>query len=657
MAKKKNSVLLIGLILILVLAMGLSYGYYLLNRVQENNNIVGSKCFNLEFTNEKNAINLDNMYPISDEEGRKLTPYSFTITNTCDMLAGYTVNMEMLEGTTLNSKYLDVMVNNEQIKLLTNYESTNTVITGSTESRILAKGTLAYNDSVDYTVRFWMDKDVEDMESMNKLFKSKIVISATPSSWNPKDAGYNTLHDAILANEYQTTPADAISKIEAKGEPNLSQTAPIIKWIEKTGETSTRRVSKPTADAISSVAQLKDLNADEQYMYVCTTKTFNSETARYSLDGCSLKDPTTLDYSGNTKYYYFEEYMAYNQTNSKLYVVRNTDNINVYLITGATKTTSTQTINGITYATYVYNLSCTTLTGTELETDKSDKGIYQGTDDYGTTYYYRGNVKNNIVKFAGFYWQIVRINGDGSIRLIYNGTEKNATGVKQSINNQTYQFNSLYNDPTYVGYMYGDKDGTTFAEVHNNTNNSTIKTAVDNWYKTNIADKGYGSYVSNAVGFCGDRTLHSGDGISTSTYSFFGAYGRYEKNVAQFTCPEPSRDLYTTTDSSIGNKALTYPVGLITYDELVFAGMDRRHINKLSWAYSTQHYWTMSPYAFDAPWSHAQEWRLDSAGFLLPWALVADSLDARPVINLKSDTLITGGIGTSSDPFVVDTNN
>ena len=79
MAKKKNNVLLIGLILILVLAIGFSYGYYLLNRVQENNNIVGSKCFNLEFTNEKNAINLDNMYPISDEEGRKLTPYSFMI--------------------------------------------------------------------------------------------------------------------------------------------------------------------------------------------------------------------------------------------------------------------------------------------------------------------------------------------------------------------------------------------------------------------------------------------------------------------------------------------------------------------------------------------------------------------------------------------------
>ena len=209
--------------------------------------------------------------------------------------------------------------------------------------------------------------------------------------------------------------------------------------------------------------------------------------------------------------------------------------------------------------------------------------------------------------------------------------------------------------------MYGDKDGTTFDEVHNNTNNSTIKTSVDNWYKTNIADKGYGSYISNAVGFCGDRSLpagvwgtnDNGDGINNNKNSYFGAYVRYVKNVAQFTCPEPSRDLYTTTDSSIGNKVLTYPVGLITYDELVFAGMDNRHINKLSWAYSTQHYWTMSPSYFDAAWGGAYEWLLNSAGLLNPWGWIHDTFGARPVINLKSDTLITSGIGTSSDPFVV----
>ena len=372
-------------------------------------------------------------------------------------------------------------------------------------------------------------------------------------------------------------------------------------------------------------------------------------------------DPTTLDFSGNQKYYFQTESIAYNKTTDKLYTSTGVGDITIYQVTGATKTNGTTTWHDVAYDSVTYKLTMVTLTETELETDKSDKGLYQGTDDYGTTYYYRGNVKNNIVQFAGFYWQIVRINGDGSIRLIYDGTEKNATGENQTIG--TSRFNSSYTDPAYVGYMYGNPDGITFDEVHNNINNSTIKTAVDNWYKTNIVDKGYGSYISNAVGFCGDRSLpagvwgtnDNGDGVNnTPRTSIFGAYARYVKNVAQFTCPEPSRDLYTTADSSIGNKALTYPVGLITYDELVFAGMDQRHINKLSWAYSTQHYWTMSPSYFDATKGAALEWHLGNSGDLGPWWSVDLSLGARPVINLKADVRISGGTGTANEPYVID---
>ncbi len=184
MMKKKNNALLIGLILILVLAIGLSYGYYLLSKVQENSNVVGSKCFNLELASEENNINLNNMYPISDEEGKSLTPYTFTLKNTCDMTASYTLSMEMLEGTTLNSKYVDVMVNNGEIKLLTSYDEASTVLTGSTESRILDKGLLASNSSKDYSIRFWMDKDVEDTASMNKAFQSKIVVDSTPINYD-----------------------------------------------------------------------------------------------------------------------------------------------------------------------------------------------------------------------------------------------------------------------------------------------------------------------------------------------------------------------------------------------------------------------------------------------------------------------------------------
>ena len=650
MQKKKVNMIVLVVSVILML-IGLSYGYFFIRKNQKNNNVAGSECFKLEFSNESEAINLSNMYPISDEEGKKQIPYSFTITNTCDMLASYTVNMEMLEGTTLNSKYLDVLVNNEEIKLLSTYEATDTVIANSTESRVIAKGTLGYKDSADYTVRFWMDKDVEDVDSMNKYFASKIVVVAIPSTWDSISAGYNTLHDAILANEYQSTPEDAIKRIEAKELPDLSNTAPIIKWAEKTGESTTQQVIKPAESAIKSDAQTSDLTDNDTKLKLYTTRTFNSNTGRYSMGGAVFVDPTTIDFNGATKYYYQNEYIQYNMDNGKLRTISDNGSNTIYLITGVTKTSSTGNWNGVKYDAVAYKLSLTQLTETELETDKSDKGLYQAADDYGTTYYYRGNVKNNIVQFAGFYWQIVRINGDGSIRLMYDGTVKNATGGDQTIGNS--QFNSKYNNPAYVGYMYGNPDGTTFDEVHNNTNNSIIKTAVDNWYKTNIVDKGFSSNVSNAVGFCGDRTLRSGDGVSTTQNSYFSSYKRLENNTPQFTCPELSRDLYTTAASSIGNKALTYPVGLITYDELVYAGMDNRHTNKLSWAYSTQHYWTMSPSSFDATLGYAIEWFLNSAGNLTPWWGVGSHLGARPVINLKSDTLIIGGIGTSSDPFVV----
>ena len=661
--KKKISILIISLIIVLA-SLGLSYAYWQITLMGDKGNNVTSGCFNIEMINQKDEITLGSTFPITDAEGLKLKPFSFTLKNTCTIFAHYYVNMEMLEGTTLNSKFVAVRVNNEAINTLDTYKVASTTINTSTESRTIAEGYLGADEEVDYTVSFWMDEDATiNDDVMNKVFKSKIVINSEPGKYDPVSAGYDTLHDAILANEYQTTPDIAKTKIASKQEVDLSQTAPVNKWLEKTVGIVSKDYIKPAESVINiynkdtgtgdKTTQASNLTLNDTKLRLFKTKKFNSDTARYSLANPVYVDPTTLDFSGDQKYYFQTESIQYNQTTGKLYTSTGVGDITVYQVTGATKTTGTTKWNNVTYDSVTYKLTMVTLTETELETDKSDKGIYQGTDDYGTTYYYRGNVKNNIVQFAGFYWQIVRINGDGSIRLIYDGTEKNATGVKQSISNRTYQFNSLYNDPTYVGYMYGDKDGTTFDEVHNNTNNSTIKTAVDNWYKTNIADKGYSSFVSNAVGFCGDRTLRSGDGVSTTQYSYFGAYKRFENNNPQFTCPEPSRDLYTTADSSIGNKALTYPVGLITYDELVFAGMDQRHINKLSWAYSTQHYWTMSPSVFYAAGGSAREWGLYSAGYLGGWWGVNSSLGARPVINLKSDTLITGGIGTGSDPFVV----
>ena len=668
--KKKNILFIsVSLVLILLLGIGISYSMWNITTSQDTTNTAYTKCFDVSITNQKNSIDLENTYPISDEKGKKLTPFSFTITNTCDIFASYTVNLESLKNTTLNSKFLKVMLNNEELKLLSDYESTDTVNTGSIESHILTKGSLGSGDSEDYTLRLWIDYDttLEDLDNETKTFKSKIVVKAQPSTWNPIKEGYTTLHDAILANEYQTTPAIAKTKIANKQEVDLSQTAPVIKWVEKTGSTVSKDYTKPAESVINTynkdtgtedkTTQASNLTLNDTKLRLFKTKKFDSSTARYSLVDPVYVDPTTLDFSGNQKYYFQTESIAYNKTTDKLYTSTGVGDITIYQVTGATKTTGTTTWHDVTYDSVTYKLTMVTLTETKLETDKSDKGIYQGTDDYGTTYYYRGNVKNNIVQFAGFYWQIVRINGDGSIRLIYDGTEKNATGGEQTIGNS--QFNINYNDPAYVGYMYGNQDGTMFDEVHTNATSSTIKTTIDNWYKTNIADKGYDQYVSTAVGFCGDRSLYSssgGDGVQTDKDTTFGAYARYLASAAQFICPEPARDLYTTVDSSVGNKALTYPVGLITYDEIVFAGIDQRHINKLSWAYSIQHYWTMSPSVFYATKSYAREWNLVKDGYLYIGSSVGGSNGVRPVINLKSDVKISGGTGTANDPFIIDTN-
>ena len=663
--KSKFSLIIICLVITLV-SIGLSYAYWRFAFISDNANKGTSGCFNIELAEEKDEINLTNAYPITDAEGLKLKPYSFTLRNSCSIFAHYYVNLEMLEGTTLNSKWVATKVNSDAITTLDKYKTAATTMTGSTEARTIAEGYLGTDDTVDYTLSFWMDEDATiNDDVMNKVFKSKIVINSEPGKYDPVSAGYNKLGEAILANEYQTTPAIAKTKIAAKQTVDVTNTAPVIKWVEKTGNTTTVTSTKPAESVINTynkdtgtgdkTTQASDLTLNDTKLRLFKTKSFDDVTAKYTLSNPVYVDPTTLDYSGDTKYYIMEEYIQYNNINQKLYTSSGSSGSpTVYQVTGATKTTGTAKWNNVTYDSITYNLSAITLTETELETDKSDKGLYQATDDYGTTYYYRGNIKNNNVYFAGFYWQIVRINGDGSIRLIYDGSVKNATGGNQSIGSS--KFNNSSNDLAYVGYMYGNPDGTTFDEVHTNTNDSTIKSAIDSWYKTNIVDKGYSNYVSNAVGFCGDRTLTFGDGISTSAYSRFGAYGRHTKQTAQFTCPNKERDLYTTTDSSIGNKSLTYPVGLITYDELVFAGMDNRHINKLSWAYSTQEYWTMSPSFFDSEYGDVREWKQHNAGYLYSYSGVNYSFGARPVINLKSDVKITEGIGTANDPFVVETN-
>ena len=271
----------------------------------------------------------------------------------------------------------------------------------------------------------------------------------------------------------------------------------------------------------------------------------------------------------------------------------------------------------------------------------TDEGVYKTEDDWGESYYFRGAVNNNWVRFAGYYWRIIRINGDESIRLIYNGTTTNTTGNDTVIGNSA--FNSNNNKSEYVGYMY------TSGEQHGNTTNSPIKTIIDNWYSSNLAS--YADKISKEAGFCGDRELQSGSWSSTGSHNYAG-YGRLVANSSSvnptFKCSN-SNDLYTTSSSSKGNKKLANPIGLITADEVVMGGLPWSGSTTSNYLYTGQHYWTMSPCSFGG--SRAGVFYVYSNGQLGNGS-VNITRGVRPVINLSADVKVTGS-GTSSDPFVV----
>ena len=262
---------------------------------------------------------------------------------------------------------------------------------------------------------------------------------------------------------------------------------------------------------------------------------------------------------------------------------------------------------------------------------------------------------NNWVKFGknasnqDLYWRIIRTNSDGGIRLLYHGTSTTATDAYIG----TSDFNEKWNDPMYVGYMYGTSNSTTIDR--SNTNNSTIKTTIDNWYKTNL-NTNYGKYLSTTAIYCNDRTY-----TVSGNDKYFGAYTRLITNKT------PSYDCSATedkfkVDSSTGNGKLTYPIALMTADEVAFAGgVDAT--NAETWYYTNSSlesstgdtgWWLLSPgFCYG---SYARVFLV--LGSSNPGYLFSNGVDVtygvRPAVSLKSCVKTSGGDGSANAPYTIE---
>ena len=291
--------------------------------------------------------------------------------------------------------------------------------------------------------------------------------------------------------------------------------------------------------------------------------------------------------------------------------------------------------------------------------ESHEKGIYETTDyDGNPTYYYRGSVENNYVKFAGFYWRIMRINSNGSMRMIYDGTVAHDNGeVSEDRQYMASKFNDSIKDNMYLGYMY------TSGNAHGLGTSSVIKTNNDQFYIDKL--QGYTSKLDTTVGFCSDRsTLNFQSGIGTGTVTTYNkSYLRVTESTPTLIC-ENENDYYTVSNASSGNKALSYPIGLISVDEVMLAGhaggifdgnYNHMKINPNSYLNSGLSFWPITP-AGGYNCFGSKEWGAIIFGigtngkFDDYSSFYAHGL--RPVINIRLDVTVTGS-GTKTDSYVI----
>ena len=348
--------------------------------------------------------------------------------------------------------------------------------------------------------------------------------------------------------------------------------------------------------------------------------------------------------------------------------------------------------------------SMTTLTSTNFATatTASDKGMYKAQDDLGMSYYFRGAVDNNWVKYGKYtkdmyncinsnnriisatdtgnsctkiassgddmYWRIIRINGDNSIRMIYTGTSAPDSNTKvvmtESTNSSEYiratsagmsRFNQNVNSAEYVGYMY------TIGQQHGTSQSSDIKTYLDNWYANYTDLNKTGTKITDQI-YCNDRTASTSEVAysttdyttltswnSTGTAYYYGAHGRVWNSPVSpdYKCPVAS-DKFTTTTAK-GNGKLTYPIGLITADEITFAGLPAGEKNNSFYLYTGATYWAGSPGRGGD--GVAVEFRVNDDGSL-GYGEVYNHRGVRGVVSLSSESKLLGS-GTYNDVYTV----
>ena len=640
-SRDKNKIKVFSSLLIIVLlVMGVSFAIFQnFARQSGTNNLGATNCFSVTFEGVNNAINLANDYPIPDSEGLERDPYTFKVTNNCNQYLTLSIGVETLSTSEIPSNLIKgVIVKNGVIPTSASILSSGKTMeaqNGGTAYELLTDG-LGAKASKTYDLRLWFDESMTKEQGASKKYQGKVIVGANADVESPRN-----LREAILANNEVKTPLTTPGK----------------------------EVSAHVLDDVESATE--SVSSTYQAYYFTYGTGYTANGSKFNLTGTAVTSDTYANSYSSLVGKYFVSSSASSNGSSTAGTMKTTTNLSsVYYVVSATSSS------------YTYKQITSNKNTTEALLASTE-------DDYGTSYYFRGAVKNNYVQFANKCWRIVRVNGDGSVKLVlYNDNTSNVSSPCSSSNNSTtaafahydgstYKslFNSPYNDNAYIGFMYGTAGSSDYASTHANINKSKILTNLETWYENNLLS--YADKLADTI-WCNDKSVVTDTNFDPWSWGPGSNFG-YGTNVNYYStvkrlvssgggsggtgpsliCPNDNNggklSKFTVDDTANGNGNLSYKIGLLTADEIAFAGSIFGYYNRSTYLQEntgTTWWWSLSPYGFNG--DDARVWSVDSGNLFSSYVDVVYKyrFGLRPAISLISSTSVTGN-GTSENPYKV----
>ena len=637
MEDKKKLKIYYGLLIATLVIIGTSYAWFRLKLTQQNSNIIGTRtCLNTTLNEETSKITLTDAFPISDADGLKQTPFTFTIKNHCDNYVKIYITIDSKYRESTDTSYLKDSFLKVNLSSKGTTDSDTVMLGGQTltdlesgrKGYIIVSTGLSANEEKSYDLRLWMDGETTLDQGLNKNWEGKIVVVSNASE-EPEpapDGWYNAKKGTLLA------------AIRDNNELKTPLTTP------------GREVSAYTQSDITDTSTATVSSTYQAYYFTYGTG-YEENGSNFNLIGAAVTSDTYANSYSDLVGKYLVSSSASSNGSSTAGTMKTTTNLStVYYVVSATSSN------------FVYKEITSNKNTTEALLASTE-------DDYGTSYYFRGAVKNNYIQFANKCWRIVRINGDGSIKLIlHNDNTSSSSSPCTSTNNSTTAafarysgstyntvFNSSYNDNAYIGFMYGATGASDYASAHANTNESTILSHLEKWYENNNLAQ-YEDKLADTI-WCNDKSISSSDlGYGTNT-TYYDVRSRLVSNkTPTLKCPNDNNggklSKFTVSDTTKGNGNLTYKIGLLTADEIAFSGSIFGTYNRSTYLYEntgTNGWWALSPVGLRD--GTAFVWYVYSG--YLNGIRVDFSYGVRPSISLISDIAILGGTGTSEDPYVI----